>query len=151
MNELLKLGALVLNSRLDGAGKIPMLAIPAGQVGGATAFALTVTGVATELPLAGAVIVTIPFEVEAKAGAVSRSIKTTDFIGPSGLESLVKVDSNAMQVSARPLTLCERNSHETCQQLTGTATANPDARVANLAGDDSEAPRMKSPPATRTK
>jgi len=44
-----------------------MAAIPAGHVGGVTALAVTVTGVATELPLAGAVTVTIPFDVEANS------------------------------------------------------------------------------------
>ena len=43
-----------------------MAEIPAGHVGGVTALAVTVTGVATELPSAGAVTVTIPFEVELK-------------------------------------------------------------------------------------
>ena len=41
--------------------------MPAEHVGGVTAFAVTVTGVATELPFAGAVIVTMPFEVEPNA------------------------------------------------------------------------------------
>jgi hypothetical protein len=53
---------------------------------------VTVTGVATELPLAGVVIVIIPFEVAAKVGDVSRSIKTMDFIGTSCVESLVEVE-----------------------------------------------------------
>ena len=43
-----------------------MDAIPAGHVGGVTAFAVTVTGVASVLPFAGAVMVMIPFEVEPK-------------------------------------------------------------------------------------
>jgi hypothetical protein len=42
-----------------------MAAIPAEQVGGVTAFTETVTGLLCVLPLAGAVIVAIPFEVEA--------------------------------------------------------------------------------------
>lgn len=96
-----------------------MLETPAGQVGGATAFAATVTGVVTELPLAGLVTVTIPFEVEAKAGEVSRSIKAMDFMGTSCAESLVEVDGKAMQVSARLLTVCERDCNETCHNLQG--------------------------------
>ena len=38
----------------------------AEHVGGVTAWAVTVTGVETELPFAGTVIVTIPFEVDPK-------------------------------------------------------------------------------------
>ena len=57
-----------------------MAAIPAGQVGGGTALAETVIGVATELPLAGAVMVMIPFEVEANMGEASNIVRTKDFI-----------------------------------------------------------------------
>ena len=62
-------------------GKIRSEAIPAAQEGGATALAVIVTGVATELPLFGAVIVMIPFDVEAEANeAKTKSASTTDFI-----------------------------------------------------------------------
>jgi len=44
-----------------------MAEMPAEHVGGVTAFAVTVTGVATELAFAGEVIVMMPFEVEPKA------------------------------------------------------------------------------------
>lgn len=44
---------------------MPMAATPAEQVGGVVALAVTVTGSASELPLAGEVTVTIPFEVDA--------------------------------------------------------------------------------------
>ena len=53
-----------------------MAEIPAEHVGGVTAFAVTVTGVATELPFAGAVIVTMPLEVELKAYEASNNIHT---------------------------------------------------------------------------
>jgi hypothetical protein len=57
-----------------------MAAIPAGQVGGVTALAVTVTAVAIELPWAGAVIVMIPFEVEAKMCELSSIVRTIDFM-----------------------------------------------------------------------
>ena len=61
-----------------------MAEIPAGHVGGVTALAVTVTGVATELPFAGTVTVTIPFDVEAKAHEPnSKRVGTTDFMGAS--------------------------------------------------------------------
>ena len=45
------------------------------------ALAVTVTGVATEAPFAGAVIVTMPLEVEARAhGEHSSNARTIDFI-----------------------------------------------------------------------
>lgn len=65
------------------------------------------TGVATELPLAGAVTVIIPFEVEAKAGELSRSIKTMIFISTSSVTSLGEQDSKVIEVSAQLLRLCE--------------------------------------------
>jgi len=75
-----------------------------------TALAVTVTGVATELPLAGAVMVTIPFEVEAKAGKLITSIKTMDFITTSRGTSLAEQHNKTMRVSAR-LTLFDRDSN----------------------------------------
>ena len=67
-----------------------MAEIPAGHVGGVTALAVTVTGVATELPLAGAVTVTMPFEVEARADeAHSKSTETIDFMVVPGGEILL--------------------------------------------------------------
>src|SRR5215469_2575510 len=57
-----------------------MAAMPAGQAEGVTALAVTVTGVATELPLAGAVMVMIPFEVEAKMCELSSIVRTIDFM-----------------------------------------------------------------------
>jgi len=59
-----------------------MAAIPAGQLGGVTALAVMVTGVPTELPLAGEVTVIIPFEVEAAAYDVSSIIGTMSFMSP---------------------------------------------------------------------
>jgi hypothetical protein len=55
--------------------------MPAEHVGGVTAFAVTVTGVATELPFAGAVMVTMPFEVEPNAHEASNNMHAvvTDF------------------------------------------------------------------------
>ena len=53
-------------SKLEAVGYTLIEVIPAGHVGGGTALAVTVTGVAPVLPFAGAVIVIIPFEVEAK-------------------------------------------------------------------------------------
>jgi hypothetical protein len=42
-------------------------------------------------------MVTIPFEVEAKAGKLSRSIKTMDFITTSCVGPLVEQDGKRMQ------------------------------------------------------
>ena len=87
MKDLLKLLAATLYSKLPGVGYKRKEAIPAGHVGGGTALAVTVTGVATELPFAGAVIVTIPFEVEARAHeAHSKSAQTIDFMVVPGRE-----------------------------------------------------------------
>jgi hypothetical protein len=58
-----------------------MAAIPAGQVEGVTALAVTViVGVATELPSAGAVMVMIPFDLEAKMYELSSIVRTIDFM-----------------------------------------------------------------------
>jgi len=85
MKDLLKLLASALYSKLPEVGYKRSDAMPAGQVGGATAFAVTVTGVVTVPPLAGAEIVTIPFEVEADASEASRKRLTTiNFIETPG-------------------------------------------------------------------
>src|SRR5205823_10708152 len=66
-----------------------MAEIPAGHVGGVTALAVTVTGVATELPLAGAVIVTIPLEVEADASEANRKrLSAINFMEAPGAKTL---------------------------------------------------------------
>ena len=60
-----------------------MAEIPAEHVGGVTAFAATVTGVATELPFAGTVIVMMPLEVELKPYEASNNIykNVSNFMG----------------------------------------------------------------------
>src|SRR6266496_4339276 len=89
MKAWLKLLADTLYSKLPDVGYSRSDTIPAGHVGGATAFAVTVTGVATVLPLAGAVIVTIPFEVEADASEASRKrLSTINFIEAPGAKTL---------------------------------------------------------------
>jgi hypothetical protein len=81
MNDLLNLVALVLKSKFPAVGKSRSDAIPAAQDAGGTALAVTVTGVVTELPLLGAVIVITPFEVEADANEAKRkNANTTDFM-----------------------------------------------------------------------
>jgi len=77
MNEWLKLVADVLYSKLEGVGKMPIAAIPAAHVGGATALAVTVIGVGTELPFAGLLTVIMPFEVEARAMTTDSRMKRT--------------------------------------------------------------------------
>ena len=85
MKDLLRLLAATLYSKLPEVGYKRSEVMPAGQVGGATAFAVTVTGVVTVPPLAGAEIVTIPFEVEADASEASRKrLSTINFIETPG-------------------------------------------------------------------
>ena len=83
MKDWLKLLANTLYSKLPGVGYTRIDAIPAGQVGGVTAFAATVTGVGFELPSSGVVIVMIPFEFTARADEVSsKRVEITDFMKP---------------------------------------------------------------------
>jgi hypothetical protein len=89
MKDLLKLLLLVLKSKLPAVGKRLSDATPAEHDAGATALAVTVTGVATEPPLFGAVRVMIPFEVEADANEAERIIASaTDFIEAPGGNSV---------------------------------------------------------------
>ena len=89
MKAWLKLLADTLYSKLPSVGYNRRDAMPAGHVGGATAFAVTVTGVGTEIPLPGAVMVTIPFEVEADASEASRKrLSTVNFIEAPGAKTL---------------------------------------------------------------
>ena len=83
MKDWLKLPANTLYSKLPEVGYTRIDVIPAGQVGGGTAFAVTVIGVGFELPSSGVVIVMIPFGFAARADEVSiKRVEITDFIEP---------------------------------------------------------------------
>src|SRR5581483_72090 len=56
--------------------------MPAGQLAGATALAVMVTGVATALLFAGDVIVRVPFVVEANRDEPNENSRTMDFMVP---------------------------------------------------------------------
>src|SRR5215813_11183443 len=83
VNDWLKLLANALYSKLPDVGYTRIDVIPAGQVGGGTAFAETVTGVGFELPSSGVVTVMIPFEFAARADEVSsKRVEIIDFMKP---------------------------------------------------------------------